>query len=145
MKHLGWAVLGIALVTLATATAELQNVNLSRRPSTPAPMPSLEHLAQPPEGVDLQFLERFALAEDRAEVLKELVPGTELYYYFSCLHQLEIGGFREVETLLEAWIGHHGETAQVRAIRNRQALLRYLTRPSISPDLPAPASKKKRR
>lgn len=80
-------------------------------------------------GADLQFLERFALAKDRAEVLKELVPGTEDYYYFSCLHHQETGKLDEVPKLLEAWAARYGETEQVREIRNRQALLRYPAKP----------------
>ena len=31
---------------------------------------------------DIEFIERFALADDRAEVLGELIPGTEEYYFF---------------------------------------------------------------
>ncbi len=81
------------------------------------------------KGADLQFLERFALATDRAEVLKELVPGTEDYYYFSCLHHQETGKLDEVQKLLEAWAARYGETEQVREIRNRQALLRYPSKP----------------
>lgn len=78
---------------------------------------------------DLQFVERFALAEDRAEVLKELVPGTEDFYYFNCLYLQEKGSLDEVKPLLEAWVGRYGETEQVREIRNRQALLRYPSKP----------------
>ncbi|HIF01065.1 MAG TPA: hypothetical protein EYG03_14990 [Planctomycetes bacterium] len=35
---------------------------------------------------DRTFLERFALAKDRDTVLKDLIPGTQEYYYFHCLH-----------------------------------------------------------
>ncbi|MCF6284373.1 MAG: hypothetical protein L3K26_04210, partial [Candidatus Hydrogenedentes bacterium] len=41
-----------------------------------------------------------------------------------------MGKFEAVDTLLKTWIGRHGNTAQVREIRNRQALLRYGTEPA---------------
>jgi hypothetical protein len=78
---------------------------------------------------DVDFLERFALADDRAEVLKELIPGTEDYYYFHCLHHQQTGRFDEVDALLETWVERHGQTAGVTEIRNRQALLLYSSEP----------------
>lgn len=129
MKCFAWAVRAIAVAMLWPVVAELQNVQLGGQPYAVAAMPSLEHFAQPPEGVDLQFLERFALADDRAEILKELVPGTEAYYYFTCLYYQETGKFDEVEKLLETWVDRNGETESVREIRNRQALLRYPSAP----------------
>ncbi|GMV92849.1 MAG: hypothetical protein AMXMBFR82_26270 [Candidatus Hydrogenedentota bacterium] len=78
---------------------------------------------------DLAFLERFALADDRAEVLKELVPGTEDYYYFHCLYSQQTGRFDEVDKLLETWIERYGQTPGVQEIRNRQALLLYSSDP----------------
>ena len=100
MKRVGWVVLGILIAVQGSHAA------------------------------DLQFLERFALAEDRAAVLTELVPGTEDYYYFTCLYHQETGKFDEVQKLLETWAGRYGETGQVREIRNRQALLRYPSDPA---------------
>ena len=35
---------------------------------------------------EIRFIEDYALAKNRAESLKQLVPGTEDYYYFHCLH-----------------------------------------------------------
>src|SRR5262245_38274523 len=37
---------------------------------------------------EISFVEDFALAPDRSVPLKQLVPGTEPYYYFHCLHLL---------------------------------------------------------
>lgn len=86
-------------------------------------------VASAAHSADLQFVERFALADDRTEVLKELVPGTEDFYYFNCLYLQEKGSLEEVRPLLEAWAGRYGETELVREIRNRQALLRYPSKP----------------
>ncbi len=78
---------------------------------------------------DLAFLERFALADDRADALKELVPGTEDYYYFHCLYFQQTGRFDEVDKLLETWVERYGQTPGVEEIRNRQALLLYSSDP----------------
>ncbi|MDF1825154.1 MAG: hypothetical protein P1U68_10960 [Verrucomicrobiales bacterium] len=73
------------------------------------------------------FLERFALAEDRGSILRELVPGTEDYYYYSALLAQQEGRLDEVAGFLEPWIKRHGETVRVNEIRHRQALLSYST------------------
>lgn len=82
------------------------------------------------EGFD--FLERFALAEDRGAVLNELVPGTEEFYYYSALHAQQEKRFDDVVALLEPWIKRHGETPGVTEIRHRQALLGYEVDPEAS-------------
>ena len=89
-------------------------------------------LAAPVCRADGDLLEQFALAEDRAEVLKELIPGTEEYYFYHCLHYQNTGRLDEVEKLLETWIERHKRTDRVREIQNRQALLRYRSDPSGS-------------
>lgn len=71
------------------------------------------------------FLERFALAKDRGAVLKELVPGTEDFYYYSALLAQQEDRLDEVAAFLEPWIKRHGETVRVNEIRHRQALLSY--------------------
>lgn len=78
---------------------------------------------------DDDFLERFALSEDRAAVLSELIPGTEDYYYFHSLHFQSTDQLDDVDALLELWIERYNQTAQVREIQNRQALLRYGSNP----------------
>ena len=40
-------------------------------------------------GGDIGFVEDFALAKDRTTALKQLIPGTEDYYYYHCLHYLQ--------------------------------------------------------
>jgi len=48
---------------------------------------------------DINFNEDFALAKDRAASLKQLIPGTEDYYYFHCLHYLNTGQFEKIDGL----------------------------------------------
>ena len=50
-------------------------------------------------GGDIGYVEDFALAKDRAAALKQLIPGTEDYYYYHCLHYLNTGQFDKVERL----------------------------------------------
>ncbi|MBN2490395.1 MAG: hypothetical protein JXQ29_06055, partial [Planctomycetes bacterium] len=82
--------------------------------------------APPPaaaQGTPIGFPEDFALAADRAAVLKQLVPGSEDYYFYQCLLKQHVGAFDEVKPLLETWIQRHGRTPRVLEIENRQALL----------------------
>ena len=71
------------------------------------------------------YIEDFSLAEDRTKPLKQLIPGTEDYYYYHCLHYLNIGRFDQVEKLLPIWIKRYKQTGRVQEIQNRLALLRY--------------------
>jgi hypothetical protein len=74
---------------------------------------------------EIGFEEKFALAEDRAVALKELIPGTPDYYYYHCLHHQHLGEFAKVDELLKAWIKRHHRTQRVEEITDRQALLTY--------------------
>ncbi len=81
---------------------------------------------------EVGYVERFALADDRTEALAELIPGTEAYYYYHCLHFQNTDQLERVEQLLASWIERHGRTEQVQEIRNRQALLRYAADPEAA-------------
>ena len=78
---------------------------------------------------DLDFLERFALAENREEVLTELVPGTRDYFFFHCLHYQNTGRLDEADTVLQAWHRMDENSPGLNEMRNRQALLRYGAQP----------------
>ena len=43
------------------------------------------------------FEEDFAFAKDRTAVLQQLIPGTEDYYFYTCLHLQNTGKLDEVE------------------------------------------------
>ncbi len=88
-------------------------------------------------GGDVGFEEDFALALDRAATLKQLVPGTEYYYYYHCLHYQTSGQLDEAERMLARWVARderRGKTALMREIERRQALLRYNARPQQTLD-----------
>ncbi len=81
-----------------------------------------------------RILERFALAGDRSAVLSELIPGTEEFFYFYCLHHQNEGQFAEAQAVLEQWRAKLGETAMVQQMHNRQVLLTYRENPQRSLD-----------
>ena len=74
---------------------------------------------------EIGFIEDFALAKDRAESLKQLIPGTEDYYYFHCLHYLNTEQFSKIEPMTRLWLERHGETQRLHEIQTRYALLTY--------------------
>ena len=75
------------------------------------------------------FVESFVLSEDRSVALQQLIPGTEDYYYYHCLHFQHLRQLKRVERLLADWIKRHRETARIREILHRQALLTYPENP----------------
>jgi len=77
------------------------------------------------QGTPVGFEETYALAADREQALETLVPGTEDYYYFHCLHRQNLGALDDVEPLLSTWIQRYGRGSRVEEIENRQALLQF--------------------
>jgi len=91
---------------------------------------ALGAMAAPAAGQgEIGYVEDFALADDRAAALQKLVPGTEDYYYYHCLHYQNTGQRARLEEMLKLWIKRRGRTAGVREIENRQALLDYRRNP----------------
>lgn len=85
-------------------------------------------------GGEIEFVETFSLSADREAALKQLIPGTEDYYYWNCLHLLNTEQFEKVEGLLAPWVQRSGETQRVWEIRTRRALLTYDRNPQASLD-----------
>ncbi|PHS11125.1 MAG: hypothetical protein COA78_10310, partial [Blastopirellula sp.] len=81
---------------------------------------------------EIDFIESFSLSKDRAVPLKQLIPGTEDYYYYHCLHYQNSEQFSKVDSMLKDWIKRYRYTARVNEIRNRQALLTYNKDPKAS-------------
>src|SRR5438105_4370862 len=84
------------------------------------------------EADDVEFVEDFALAKDRAASLRQLIPGTEDYYYYHCLHYLNTGQFDKIDALTKPWHERHGQTARLTEIQTRHALLTYEKNPEKS-------------
>ena len=84
------------------------------------------------QAAEIGYLEDFALAKDRTVPLQQLIPGTEDYYYYHCLHLQNTEQFDKVNELLTAWINRYKDTPGIREIQNRQALLTYTKSPDKS-------------
>ena len=78
------------------------------------------------------FVEKFALAEDRAEALKELIPGTEDYYYFHALHHQLNGDNAAFDRVIEDWAKRDRSNGTRENLLLRQALLDYSDNPEES-------------
>ena len=76
-------------------------------------------------GGEIQFVEDFTLATDRAAVLKQLVPGTEDFYYYHALHYLNTEQFDKAAELFAPWHQRHGQSGRLTEIQTRLALLSY--------------------
>ena len=74
---------------------------------------------------EVGFAEDFALSTNRDETLKQLIPGTDDYYYYNCVHLQNTAQFAKVDDLLKKWIQQYGENGRVQEIQNRQALLAF--------------------
>ncbi len=91
-------------------------------------------LAGAARGNEVGYVEDFALSANRGDTLKQLIPGSEDYYYYTCLTYQQTGAFDKVDELLKLWIERHGRTARVEEIVNRNALLAYEKDPKKSLD-----------
>jgi len=80
------------------------------------------------------FVEDFALAEDRKEALKLLIPGTEDYYYFHALHFQNEREVKELNRILGEWKSRFRNSPSRKQIENREALLKYSNDPQATLD-----------
>ena len=78
---------------------------------------------------EIGYVEDFALAKDRAEALKQLIPGTDEFYFYHCLHYQNTGQKDQFGKTLKLWLDKHKgrRTSQMYMLENRRALLQYKT------------------
>src|SRR5438034_1566420 len=81
---------------------------------------------------EVGYVEDFALARDRAASLRQLIPGTEDYYYYHCLHYLNTEQFEKAEEFAKPWLQRFGQTPRLTEIQTRHALLTYERNPERS-------------
>jgi len=89
-------------------------------------------LAPASHAAEVSYIEDFALAKDRAAALKQLIPGTEDFYYFHALYYQSAGQPEKVVETLNAWKNRidpqrnqNNWPPRMWEIMNRQALLDY--------------------
>ena len=78
---------------------------------------------------EIGWIEDFSLATDRTGPLQQLIPGTEDYYYYHCLHYQNTEQWEKVEETLKSWVERYKWTPRAIEIQNRQALLTYKQNP----------------
>ena len=81
---------------------------------------------------EIGFIEKFALADDRGEALKQLIPGTEDYYYFHALHYQNTRQDRQLADILTQWHKRFPKSSLRKLILNREALINYPRDPKNS-------------
>ena len=74
---------------------------------------------------EIGFIEKFALAPDRATVLTQLIPGSEEYYFFHALHFQNTKENDKLKRTMEQWRARFPQSGQRLIIENREALLAY--------------------
>ena len=76
---------------------------------------------------EIGYVETFSLAADREAALKELVPGTDDYFFYHALHAQNGGQREKFQGFMDQWIRarNGGIGAEARELLNRQALLDY--------------------
>ncbi|OVE76015.1 hypothetical protein BVX97_02590 [bacterium E08(2017)] len=74
---------------------------------------------------EISYQEKFALGGDRKEALKELIPGTEDYYYYHAL-QFELeGNLKKAKQMIDEGIKKHNRTNRLHELELRYALKMY--------------------
>ncbi|MGB1128624.1 MAG: hypothetical protein ACPG4K_01140, partial [Haloferula sp.] len=81
---------------------------------------------------EVGFIEDFALAENREEALKQLIPGTEDFYYFHALHYQNTGQRAKYDEILGQWKKRFNNSSRRKVMERRQALLDYERDPKAS-------------
>jgi hypothetical protein len=74
---------------------------------------------------EIGFSEEFALAADRTLPLKQLIPGTEDYYYYHSLHHLSLEQYDKVREIMTPWLARYQRTPRLVEVEMRLALLSY--------------------
>ena len=83
---------------------------------------------------EIGYLETFSLATNREAALKELVPGTDDYFYYHALQAQNTGARDQFLDMMERWKRERrgALTGTMRELLNRQALLDYEKDPAKS-------------
>ncbi len=83
------------------------------------------------QAVELDWLERYALSNNRESILRELIPGTEDYYRFHTLHYQTIGQLDLAQAMLDRWErdASASHNPYLVAFRDRQMLIAFSKQP----------------
>jgi len=53
---------------------------------------------------EIGFVESYVLAKDKDAAIKNLIPGTDEYYYYQCLRYQATGQLDQVDAILAKWL-----------------------------------------
>lgn len=76
---------------------------------------------------EIGFIESYALAKDRTEVLPQLIPETEDYFYYHVLFYQSVGKVADAQAMLSRWVDKLGWSELARRMESRQMMLNYST------------------
>ncbi len=68
---------------------------------------------------EIGFIEKFALAPVRNDVLGQLVPGTEEYYFYHALHYQNTAQKPKLAAILDQWAKRFPDSSQRRILENK--------------------------
>ncbi len=93
-------------------------------------------LALSASGQEIGYIETFSLAGDREAALKELVPGTDDYFYYNALQSQNSGARQRFQEVTEHWMRERNGNVitSERELLNRQVLLDYDKAPQTTLD-----------
>jgi hypothetical protein len=80
----------------------------------------------------LGFLERFALSDQREQILAELIPNTNEFFYYSVLHSQNEARVQQARALLVEWIAKFGINNLTQRMETRQAILEFSSNPNAA-------------
>lgn len=86
--------------------------------------------AEPPAEKDIY--EEFALSDKREEILKKLIPGTEIYFFLHTLHYQQTSNTKNADDMLLKWYKRFPNSIQLKMMKDRQALLAFDTNPNTT-------------
>ena len=89
-------------------------------------------MIQPTRAGEIGYAEDYALARDRAAALRQLIPGSEDFYYYHCLHYLNTEQFDKVVEMTGPWYERFRQSPRLTEIQTRHALLTYEKNPKGS-------------
>ena len=74
---------------------------------------------------EIGFVEKFALALDREQALRDLLPGTPDFFFYRALHAQNTGRLDEARKLLQEWKTAHRTDPRYEELEARQLVLEY--------------------
>ncbi|MGI8605317.1 MAG: hypothetical protein ACR2OZ_20275 [Verrucomicrobiales bacterium] len=83
---------------------------------------------------EIGYVEQFALGDDREAALKQLIPGTEEFYYYHALHLQNQRKRAEFAALLAQWAKRNPDSGLRPQLETRQALIDYEVDPKRTLD-----------